>query len=161
MSRYPKLFVFSALAYLGVATAFGLAIVFDPEQAATYRFLHIHFLFLGFMVFLVAGLAYDLLPRLKGGSMYWPRLIPIHYWLGNLALCGKAVSYVFRPEVGMAPFVGCACCVILTLMVFALNVVHTLQRADRPEIMGTTKATEGAPGEWRFVPRCALGRSPE
>jgi hypothetical protein len=131
MKTYPKLFIYSALLYLAVATAFGLAIVLDPMNAATHRFLHIHFLFLGFMISLVAGLAYELLPRMRTGSMRWPRLIPVHFWVANLALCGKAASYLLREEIGLVPFVVCACCVIATLGMFAVNVAWTLRQADR------------------------------
>ncbi len=130
MGTYPKLFVYAALLYLGVATACGLGIVLDPPHATAYRFLHIHFLFLGFMICLVAGLAYELLPRLRTGALRWPRLVPVHFWVANVALCGKAASYLLREEVGNAPFVACACCVIATLVMFAVNVVATLQLAD-------------------------------
>ncbi len=88
MERYPRLFIKTALLYLLIGVILGVVIGTDPMLAVRFRFVHIHLNLLGFMVMIIAGVAYHVLPRFTARTMPWPAGVKYHFYLQNIGLLG-------------------------------------------------------------------------
>ena len=88
MERYPRLFIQTALIYLLIGVILGVVIGTDPMLAVRFRFAHIHLNLLGFMVMIIAGVAYHVLPRFTARTMPWPAGVKYHFYLQNIGLLG-------------------------------------------------------------------------
>jgi hypothetical protein len=88
MERYPRLFIQTALIYLLIGVILGVVIGTDPMLAVRFRFVHIHLNLLGFMVMIIAGVAYHVLPRFTARTMPWPAGVKYHFYLQNIGLLG-------------------------------------------------------------------------
>ncbi|HEV8578556.1 MAG TPA: hypothetical protein VGX68_05680 [Thermoanaerobaculia bacterium] len=126
MARYTRLFLVASVVYLLGGAAFGMLMAVDSQRSPLYRFIHIHFLFLGFMVMLCAGLVYELLPRIRGAQIRWPNLVPTHFYLANIGLVGKCLSFVLQRQIGSIPFAGFATLTVISLILFSLNLIASL-----------------------------------
>ena len=136
MSRYPRWFLIAAVFHLVTGAIFGSLIPLSDSGNTTIRFMHIHFLFLGFTVMLASGLTYEFLPRAHTGSstMRWPGLVPAHFYLGNVGLVCKCVAFILRGRIGIWPFVLCALLVVTSLVFFAVNLLATLHPMRAPHL---------------------------
>jgi len=88
MEKYPRLFIQTALIYLLIGVILGVVIGTDPMLAVRFRFVHIHLNLLGFMVMIIAGVAYHVLPRFTARTMPWPAGVKYHFYLQNIGLLG-------------------------------------------------------------------------
>ena len=88
MEKYPGLFIKTALIYLLIGVIVGVAIGTNPMLAARLRFAHIHLNLLGFMIMIIAGVAYHVLPRFTARTMPWPGGVKYHFYLQNIGLLG-------------------------------------------------------------------------
>ena len=88
MEKYPGLFIKTALIYLLIGVIVGVVIGTDPMLAARFRFVHIHLNMLGFMIMIIAGVAYHVLPRFTARTMPWPVGVKYHFYLQNIGLLG-------------------------------------------------------------------------
>jgi len=88
MERYPRLFIQTALIYLLIGVIVGVAIGTNPMLAARLRFAHIHLNLLGFMIMIIAGVAYHVLPRFTARAIPWAVGIKYHFYLQNIGLLG-------------------------------------------------------------------------
>ena len=88
MERYTRLFIQTALIYLLIGVILGVVIGTDPMLAVRFRFVHIHLNLLGFMVMIIAGVAYHVLPRFTARTMPWPAGVKYHFYLQNIGLLG-------------------------------------------------------------------------
>ncbi|MFQ5673248.1 MAG: DUF1858 domain-containing protein [Nitrospinales bacterium] len=93
MERYPKLFIKAGLIYLLVGVVLGIGIGVVPDWSARLRFVHIHLNLLGFMVMMIAGVAYHVLPRFSAKPLPWPEGLRYHFILQNIGLVGMVVSH--------------------------------------------------------------------
>ena len=94
MNKYPQLFIKAALIYLVVGVAFGVAMSISPIFGARFGFVHIHINLLGFMVMMIAGVSYHVLPRFSSRQLPWPNGVKFHFIFQNLGLLGMIVTYV-------------------------------------------------------------------
>jgi cbb3-type cytochrome oxidase subunit 1 len=129
MNVYPRRFMVASLIYLMLGAVMGFLMGVEGSSGTVFRFMHIHFLFLGFMVMLVAGIAYHFLPKIRGGEMRWPRLVPIHFYMGNIGLVLKCVAYLLRPQIGFVPFAVFAAVTVTSLVVFATNLIASIPKS--------------------------------
>ena len=60
---------------------------------AQIRFIHVHIMLAGFMAMIIYGVGYHILPRFNANPMPYPALVPVHFWLANVALWGMCVMY--------------------------------------------------------------------
>jgi hypothetical protein len=88
VERYPRLFIKTALIYLLIGVILGVVIGTDPMLAVRLRFVHIHLNLLGFMIMIIAGVAYHVLPRFTARTMPWPAGVKYHFYLQNIGLLG-------------------------------------------------------------------------
>ena len=92
MDRYPKMFVRWAIIYLLIGTMIGLLMGVNIINRSIFRFAHIHINLLGFMVMIVSGIAYHILPRFNARPLKWPGLVSYHFYLANIGIIGMVSS---------------------------------------------------------------------
>lgn len=93
MEQYPKLFIKAGLVYLVIGVVLGAAIGMVPDWNGYLRFVHIHVNLLGFMVMMIAGVAYHVLPRFSARPLPWPEGLRHHFILQNVGLVGMVLSH--------------------------------------------------------------------
>jgi hypothetical protein len=122
MERNVKAFIVASLIYLFVGGLLGTLLSFNIGQPVLFRYAHLHLLLLGFMVMMVYGVGYFILPRFNGTTMHWPWLITPQFWVGNIGVLGLAFADMrFR---GLFAVIA-----LLSMAMFALNMIVTLLSA--------------------------------
>src|SRR5660397_263387 len=91
MNKLAKLFVKTSLIYLALSTILGVLITIGPG----YSFMHSHFALIGWVSFMLFGLAYESIPRYTSRALYSKKLGIIQFWLANIGLIGLSLSYPF------------------------------------------------------------------
>ncbi len=91
MNKLAKLFVKTSLVYLAMSTILGVLITIGPG----YSFMHSHFALIGWVSFMVFGLAYESIPRFSSKPLYSRKLGMLQFWLANIGLIGLSLSYPF------------------------------------------------------------------
>ena len=94
MDKYAKLFTRFALGYLLIGVILGVVVGIDPALSFRFRFVHIHLNLLGFMVMMIAGVAYHVLPRFNARPVPWPEGVKYHFILQNVGLLGMITTYI-------------------------------------------------------------------
>ncbi|MDH4184827.1 MAG: DUF1858 domain-containing protein [Nitrospinota bacterium] len=94
MDRLGKLFIKASLIYLGLGAFFGVHMAFADHGYAQIRFVHVHFMLIGFMAMMIFGVGYHILPRFNARPLPYPGLVSVHFWLANLGLVGMGGLYV-------------------------------------------------------------------
>ena len=61
-----------------------------------YRTAHLHMLLLGFVMMMISGVAYHVLPRFAGSPLYSPRLASWHLIVANVGLVLLASGFIVR-----------------------------------------------------------------
>ncbi|MFA4956695.1 MAG: cbb3-type cytochrome c oxidase subunit I [Candidatus Methanoperedens sp.] len=89
MNKLAKLFVKTSLVYLALSTILGVLITIGPG----YSFMHSHFALVGWVSFMVFGLAYESIPRFSSKPLYSRKLGMLQFWLANIGLIGLSLSY--------------------------------------------------------------------
>jgi cbb3-type cytochrome oxidase subunit 1 len=89
MNKLAKLFVKTSLVYLALSTILGVLITIGPG----YSFMHSHFALIGWVSFMVFGLAYESIPRFSSKPLYSRKLGMWQFWLANIGLIGLSLSY--------------------------------------------------------------------
>ena len=85
MNKLAKLFITTGLVYLALATLLGVLITIGPG----YSFMHSHFALIGWVSFMLFGIAYEIIPPSA------EKLGIIQLWLANIGLIGLSLSYPF------------------------------------------------------------------
>ena len=91
MNKLAKLFIKTSLVYLALSTILGVLITIGPG----YSFMHSHFALIGWVSFMVFGLAYETIPRYSSKPLFSRKLGMIQFWLANIGLIGLSLSYPF------------------------------------------------------------------
>jgi cytochrome c oxidase cbb3-type subunit 1 len=87
MSKTTLGFIFSGMAYLLIGITLGV-IFFLAPQTRVLNTVHAHLNLVGFVMFLIFGIAYHILPRFKGRHLYSESLAWWQFWLANIGLVG-------------------------------------------------------------------------
>lgn len=96
MESFVRIFLRSAVAWLGVAGALGLAMLIEPRWVV-YRPAHLHAALLGFVSMFIFGVAYHVLPRFTGRPLPGRGLPTTHLWLANGGLALLVAGWLLRP----------------------------------------------------------------
>ncbi len=90
MSKTSLGFIFSGMIYLLIGITLGVLFFLIPETRAL-RSVHAHLNLVGFIVFLIFGIAYHILPRFRGRPLYSERLAWWQFWLANIGFVGLLI----------------------------------------------------------------------
>ena len=88
MENTSGLFIKAGLIHVVVGAFLGIAIAINPLLSHPLRFIHIHLSLLGFMIMVVAGEAYHVLPRFRARTLPWPSGMKVQFILQNVGLLG-------------------------------------------------------------------------
>lgn len=91
MNKLARLFIKTSLVYLVLSAILGVLITIGPG----YSFMHSHFAVVGWVSFMLFGLAYESIPRYTSRALFSKKLGMIQFWLANIGLIGLSVSYSF------------------------------------------------------------------
>ncbi|MDP2719563.1 MAG: hypothetical protein U1D67_06660 [Dehalococcoidia bacterium] len=87
MSKTSLGFIFSSMVYLVLGIALGVVFFIFPQTRALQS-VHGHLNLVGFVIFLIFGVAYHILPRFRGRPLYSERLAWWGFIVGNVGLVG-------------------------------------------------------------------------
>ncbi len=87
MSKTTLGFIFSGMLYLLIGVTLGVLFFFLPETRVLST-VHAHLNLVGFVMFLIFGVAYHILPRFKGRPLHSEPMAWWQFWLANIGLVG-------------------------------------------------------------------------
>lgn len=129
MSKTTLGFIFTGMAYLVVGIVLGVLFIVKPSTLAL-RTVHVHLNLVGFVMFLIFGVAYHILPRFRGRPLHSEKLAWAQLWTANVGLVGLmvfmgigayATSRFFAPiEAAFGALLG------LSILMYLYNMVRTL-----------------------------------
>ncbi len=99
MDPFAKAFIRSSLLWFVAGITLGLAMAMHPAWAV-YRPAHAHMNLAGFVVMMIFGVGYQVLPRFFGHPIHSRTLAVAHVWLANLGLVGLVAGFLLAPHVG-------------------------------------------------------------
>ncbi len=131
MERYVSGFLRSSLIWLVIGTSIGASMAIDPSFVR-YRPAHLHALLLGFVMMMIAGVAYHVIPRFTMAALHSPRLARLHLVIANVGLLLMVCGFIGRAHgIAHSPMVLAVGGVTSLFGAWALawNLWRTLDRA--------------------------------
>lgn len=129
MSRTTLGFIFAGLAYLVVGVTLGALFIVFPELRPLST-AHAHLNLVGFVTFLIFGVAYHILPRFRGRPLHSEPLAWWQFWLANIGLIGLLVFMgigAFSSLDGLNVLLGIfGALLALSVYLFVYNLTRTL-----------------------------------
>jgi cytochrome c oxidase cbb3-type subunit 1 len=98
---FAKAFIRASLLWFVGGIALGLAMSIHPAWVV-YRPAHAHMNLVGFVVMMIFGVGYQMLPRFFGHPIHSRALAEAHIWLANLGLAGLVAGFFLAPTIGSA-----------------------------------------------------------
>lgn len=96
MSTPVRWFLRSAVLWLAIGLGMGIWMGADPSQTLMLRTAHLHALLPGFVLFMIFGVGYHVLPRFAGRPVPWARGPAVHVALANLGVATLVAGFVVR-----------------------------------------------------------------
>lgn len=90
MSKTTRGFIFSGLIYLAIGVILGSLFLFIPDLKVL-RTVHTHLNLVGFVTFVIFGVAYHILPRFSGKPLISEGLAWWQFWLANTGLAALLI----------------------------------------------------------------------
>ena len=90
MNKATLGFIFAGITYLVIGVTLGVLFFIFPATR-TLTAVHAHLNLVGFVTFLIFGIAYHILPRFRGKPLYSDKLAWWQFWLANIGLVGLLV----------------------------------------------------------------------
>ena len=100
MDSFAKSFIRASLLWFVAGISLGLAMAVHPAWVV-YRPAHAHMNLVGFVVMMIFGVGYQMLPRFFGHPIYSKSLATAHVWLANLGLAGLVGGFLLAPHIGV------------------------------------------------------------
>ena len=101
MDWFAKAFIRASLLWFIAGITLGLAMAIHPAWVV-YRPAHAHMNLVGFVVMMIFGVGYQMLPRFFGHPIHSRWLAVAHIWLANLGLAGMVAGFFLAPHIGAA-----------------------------------------------------------
>src|SRR3954466_10093232 len=101
MDKYAKGFIRASLLWFLGGITLGLAMAVRPAWVV-YRPAHAHMNLVGFVVMMIFGVGYQMLPRFFGHPIHSKWLATAHVWMANLGLAALVAGFLMAPHVGSA-----------------------------------------------------------
>jgi cbb3-type cytochrome oxidase subunit 1 len=98
---FAKAFIRASLVWFVAGITLGLAMAVHPAWVV-YRPAHAHMNLVGFVVMMIFGVGYQILPRFFGHPIHSRALAIAHVWLANLGLAGLVGGFLLAPHIGSA-----------------------------------------------------------
>lgn len=129
MSKTTLGFILTSFAYLTIGATLGVLFFIFPETRAL-RTVHAHINLVGFVSFLIFGIAYHILPRFKGRPLHSEPLAWWQFWLANIGLVGLSLflgwgAYQTLESLRVLQALSGAL-LLLSVYLFAYNMFRTL-----------------------------------
>lgn len=148
INRIAFRFIRCALAYFAVGVTLGglmfLGLVSPPV------FVHAHLNLFGFLLMLVFGMVFKLVPPMfvRRQGLYSLRMAQVQFWLANLGLVGMLLAYTLpvrkgSPAVWVAAGAS-ALAAVAACYLFVINVTLTLRGAGEPEVPAPSPPAPGS-----------------
>lgn len=99
MDVFAKTFIRASLLWFVAGITLGLAMAVHPAWVV-YRPAHAHMNLVGFVVMMIFGVGYQMLPRFFGHPIHSVWLAKSHIWLANLGLLGLVAGFLLAPSIG-------------------------------------------------------------
>lgn len=99
MDPFAKWFIRASLLWFLAGITLGLAMAMHPAWAV-YRPAHAHMNLVGFVVMMIFGVGYQMLPRFFGHPIHSQTLARGHIWFANLGLALLVTGFMLAPHVG-------------------------------------------------------------
>lgn len=121
-----------SLFWFALAAVFGATLTFPAGRELLYGMggaagrMHGHLMLAGFVIHLIMGVAYHILPRFQGVDVYSYPLANFQLWLGTIALAGLALSFLVGALGFLQPWFGTALAV--AFLIFVFNLAKTVGR---------------------------------
>ena len=90
MSKTTLGFILTGFIYLGLGILLGVLFLIIPDLRPL-RTVHVHLNLVGFILFIVFGIAYHILPRFRGRPLHSESLAWFQLWLANAGIVGLVV----------------------------------------------------------------------
>ena len=135
MSKTTLGFIFTGLVYLVIGITLGVLFVILPDLRPL-RTVHAHLNLVGFVMFLIFGVAYHILPRFRGRPLYSEPLAWWQLWLANIGLVGLLIFmtiavYQTQPYLTyLAVIFGIV--LVISIYLFVYNMLRTLAPPVKP-----------------------------
>jgi cytochrome c oxidase cbb3-type subunit 1 len=95
MDRFVKNFIVVSIIYLAVASVIGVLMAMDTKFISL-KFIHSHFMLLGWVSMMIYGVGYHILPRFSGRLIKSRFLGEVQFYLSNIGLIGLTLFYTLR-----------------------------------------------------------------
>ena len=129
MSKTTMGFIFAGITYLVIGVTLGVLFFILPETRVLST-VHAHLNLVGFIIFIIFGIAYHILPRFRGRPLYSERLAWWQFWLANIGLVGLLVFSGLGAYVSFgglrALLVIFGATLALSIYLFVYNMLRTL-----------------------------------
>jgi cbb3-type cytochrome oxidase subunit 1 len=99
MDWFAKVFIRASLLWFIAGITLGLAMSMHPAWVM-YRPAHAHMNLVGFVVMMIFGVGYQMLPRFFGHPIHSRRLAVAHIWLANAGLALLVTGFILSPHIG-------------------------------------------------------------
>ena len=98
MDPFAKSFIRASLLWFVGGITLGLAMAIHPAWVV-YRPAHAHMNLVGFVVMMIFGVGYQMLPRFFGHPIHSRSLAVAHVWMANLGLAALVAGFLIAPHV--------------------------------------------------------------
>mgnify|MGYP000026378222 CR=1 FL=1 len=99
MDWFAKVFIRASLLWFIAGITLGLAMAMHPAWVI-YRPAHAHMNLVGFVVMMIFGVGYQMLPRFFGHPIHSRKLAVAHIWLANVGLALLVTGFILSPHLG-------------------------------------------------------------
>lgn len=141
MDWFVKAFIRASLLWFVGGIALGLAMAIHPAWIV-YRPAHAHMNLVGFVVMMIFGVGYQILPRFFGHPIHSKAFAAAHVWLANLGLAGLVAGFFIVPSASstgmMVTAIGGGVWAIGAVG-FAYNMWRTFDAAEKRRRLAKTK----------------------
>jgi len=141
MDWFAKAFIRASLLWFLGGIAMGLAMAIHPAWIV-YRPAHAHMNLVGFVVMMIFGVGYQMLPRFFGHPIHSKGLAATHVWLANVGLAGLVAGFFVAPSLGQVGYTVTAIgggIWAIGAVGFVYNMWRTFDAAERRRRMAATK----------------------
>ncbi len=129
MSRTTLGFIWTGMLYLLVGAALGVVFLVAPSTIKLQA-VHVHLNLVGFVIFIIFGVAYHILPRFRGRPLHSEGLAWFQFLAANVGLLGLALFWALGAyfEIAGIKVITTAFGSVLglSILLFVYNMARTL-----------------------------------